>query len=711
MSIEFSVTRSAPRDSKAIGIGVFTEGAVGRALGIDRAGLTALGFDGKPGQACVIAGGNGATRVALGLGTKGETTVADVRKASGAFVRVAGRLGSLATGIVETAGVDPKAGAQAAVEGASLGSYSFAKFKSDAPKKSVESFTLVTPESAVKSTQAGVDRGTAIAQAVAMARDLINTPGGSLNARDIAEVALQVAKESGLEVEVMDEAAMEKAGMGGMLGVNKGSDEPPRLIKMTYSPRNPTGSVALVGKGITFDSGGLSLKSGEGMMSMKIDMSGAAAVLATMSALKATKPKVKVVAFLCCTDNMPSGTALKPGDVITIRNGKTVEVLNTDAEGRLVLADGLSLAVEENVDAIVDLATLTGAVVAALGNRIAGVMGNDDDWMSQVRSAAARADENVWPLPLPTEYRRFLDSPVADMKNIGGTSVLGSGGGGGGALDRGPVPEGVRRRHALGAHRPRGPRDGRRRRQLREPRRHGIRRAHPRRAARPLLQALKAGARPNLSRRGRVAPLTRQVRLGVDRVRRPGRTSVDRQRRGRPTDDRQAASGVNVRLACSRAAHWAAAWQTSGAKRHRPSWACTASVLSPSCTRVSARCRARRAAASGVSRAGSGHVEWSACSRVGSRSSWRAFSGGSRRLTASCAPFGCARPNWQARTSVRANGELRLPSPPWPPMPSARAVSIRSSVKPSGDRSSPAASRRMSHVVLGPITPSQKSST
>jgi leucyl aminopeptidase len=173
------------------------------------------------------------------------------------------------------------------------------------------------------------------------------------------------------------------------------------------------------------------------MMSMKIDMSGAAAVLATMSVLKMTRPRVKVVGFLCCTDNMPSGTALKPGDVITIRNGKTVEVLNTDAEGRLVLADGLSLAVEENVDAIVDLATLTGAVVGALGNRIAGVMGNDDDWMAQVRDAAARADENVWPLPLPTEYRRFLDSPVADMKNIGGTSVLGSGGGGGGALTAG----------------------------------------------------------------------------------------------------------------------------------------------------------------------------------------------------------------------------------------------------------------------------------
>ena len=253
----------------------------------------------------------------------------------------------------------------------------------------------------------------------------------------MAELATEVAKDNGLSIEVMDEHAMEQAGLGGMLGVTRGSDEPPRLIKLTYTPRNPTGSVALVGKGIMFDSGGLSLKSGEGMMAMKIDMSGAAAVLATMTALKATKPRVKVIGFLCCTDNMPSGTALKPGDVITIRNGKTVEVLNTDAEGRLVLADGLSLAVEEEVDAIVDLATLTGAVVGALGNRIAGVMGNDDSLMDQVRDAASRADELVWQLPLPSEYRKFLDSPVADMKNIGGTSVLGSGGGGGGALTAG----------------------------------------------------------------------------------------------------------------------------------------------------------------------------------------------------------------------------------------------------------------------------------
>ena len=437
MSIAFSVTRSAPSDARAIGIGVFTEGAVARTLGIDRAGLGALGFEGKPGQVCVIAGGTGPTRVALGLGKKGETTLADLRKAAGAFVRAAGRLGSLATGIVEAAGVVAKGGAQAVVEGATLGSYSFGRFKSEAPKPSVETFALTAPEAAAKATQAGVDRGVAIGEAVAMARDLVNTPGGSLNARDMADLASKIADEHGLGLEIMDAEAMEREGLGGMLGVNRGSIEPPRLIKLTYTPRNPVGSIALVGKGIMFDSGGLSLKSGEGMMSMKIDMSGAAAVLATMTVLKATKPKAKVVGFLCCTDNMPSGTALKPGDVITIRNGKTVEVLNTDAEGRLVLADGLSLAVEEKVDAIIDLATLTGAVVAALGNRIAGVMGNDDDLLGQVRGAAARADELVWPLPLPVEYRRLLDSPVADLKNIGGTPVLGSGGGGGGALTAG----------------------------------------------------------------------------------------------------------------------------------------------------------------------------------------------------------------------------------------------------------------------------------
>ena len=282
MSIDFSVTRTVPRDAKAVGIGVFTEGAVGRALGIDRRRVECSGLRGQAGSGVRPRGRHRSD--ARRARSRREGRDDSVRRAQvrGCVRARVGRLGSLATGIVETAGVDPKSGAQAVVEGATLGAYSFGRFKSEAPKKGMQSFTLIAPESAAKATQAGVDRGDAIAQAVAMARDLVNTPGGSLNARDMADLASKIAAEQGLTVEILDEDDMERDGLGGMLGVNRGSTEPPRLIKLTYTPRNPVGSVALVGKGIMFDSGGLSLKSGEGMMSMKIDMSGAAAVLATM---------------------------------------------------------------------------------------------------------------------------------------------------------------------------------------------------------------------------------------------------------------------------------------------------------------------------------------------------------------------------------------------------------------------------------------------
>jgi leucyl aminopeptidase len=212
-------------------------------------------------------------------------------------------------------------------------------------------------------------------------------------------------------------------GCGGMVGVNRGSVEPPRLVKLTYTPRNPAGHLAMVGKGIMFDSGGLSLKTTDGMGSMKMDMSGAAAVLSAMSALKALKCKSKVTAYLMCTDNMPSGSAVKMGDVLTFRNGKTSEINNTDAEGRLVLADGLSLAVEEAPDAVVDIATLTGAQVVALGNRVAAVIGNDQAFIDRVRAASASTDEQVWQLPLEKAYRKQLDSLVADMKNSGGANA------------------------------------------------------------------------------------------------------------------------------------------------------------------------------------------------------------------------------------------------------------------------------------------------
>jgi leucyl aminopeptidase len=253
-----------------------------------------------------------------------------------------------------------------------------------------------------------------------MARDLVNEPAGDLTPQRMAEVAADIAEREGLTLTVLDETAIAAAGLGGLLGVAAGSTQPPRLIELVYEPPNPRGTVALVGKGITFDSGGLSIKTAEGMETMKTDMSGAAAVLAAMSTLPAVDPGVKVIGIVPATENMPGGSATKPGDVLKIRNGKTVEVLNTDAEGRLVLADGLSLAVEAGVDAILDLATLTGACVVALGRRIAGLMGNNDGWTAQVRQAADKAGEPVWPLPLPDDYRKSLDSEVADLKNIGG---------------------------------------------------------------------------------------------------------------------------------------------------------------------------------------------------------------------------------------------------------------------------------------------------
>jgi leucyl aminopeptidase len=224
-----------------------------------------------------------------------------------------------------------------------------------------------------------------------------------------------------LGVEVFNKDQLAAMGCGGMIGVNQGSAEPPRVVRLTWSPRNPTGHLVLVGKGIVYDSGGLSLKPSDGMHAkMKMDMSGAAAVLGAMTALKALRCRAAVTGYLMCTDNMPSGSSMKLGDVLTFRNGKTAEILNTDAEGRLVLADGLSLGVEAGPDAIVDIATLTGAALGALGNKIAAVFGNDQPFVDQVRAAAARSDESLWQMPLAREYRKLLDSQVADMKNVGG---------------------------------------------------------------------------------------------------------------------------------------------------------------------------------------------------------------------------------------------------------------------------------------------------
>jgi leucyl aminopeptidase len=421
VSLALDIVRIAPRTANAIGVPVAAEGAVPRSLGMNRAALAANGFEGKPGQTLVLPSATGATLVAVGIGKVGELSAAVLRNAAAAFARAAGKHASLATSLADVDGVDARSAAQAVVEGVVLANYRYVGLKNDKTGSPAESLALIVGPTRAAAAQHGAERGAVIAQAACVARELANTPPGYLTARMMAEKATEVAAASGLSVEVFNRDQLVAMGCGGIVGVNAGSVEPPRMVRLSYSPKNPTGHVVLVGKGVMYDSGGISLKPSDASHAvMKMDMSGAAAVLMTLSTLKALKCKAAVTGYLMCTDNMPSGSALKLGDVLTMRNGKTVEIHNTDAEGRLILADGLSLAAEAKPDAIVDIATLTGAVIAALGEKMAGVLGNNQAWVDQVRAAGARVDEPTWQLPLAREYRKLLDSNVADMRNIGG---------------------------------------------------------------------------------------------------------------------------------------------------------------------------------------------------------------------------------------------------------------------------------------------------
>ena len=423
MALTFALSSEVPADVTMLGVPVFAGRVVPPGAGVELDGRWLAGrrFEGKLGETVVVPADDGSTIVAVGMGDPAGLTAEGMRRAAAALVRAAGQDATVATTLLAAA---PEAELQVATassalaEGAALASYRFDRYKGDPRPFRLERLVVV---GSGRGLRPALDRGARVAAAVALARDLVNEPAGTMTPSRLAEVAAEVASEGRLALTVWDEAAIAREGLGGLRGVAQGSDEPPRLIRLEHTPEGATerARVALVGKGITFDSGGLSIKTAEGMETMKTDMSGAAAVLATMSAVTELVPDVGVVGIVPASENMPGGRATKPGDVLRIRNGTTVEVLNTDAEGRLVLADGLSLAVEAGVDAIVDLATLTGACKIALGPKIAGLMGNDAGWVEQVRTAAERAGESVWPLPLPEEYRRSIDSDVADLKNIG----------------------------------------------------------------------------------------------------------------------------------------------------------------------------------------------------------------------------------------------------------------------------------------------------
>ena len=427
MPVPVSLAAEVPPDVEVLGVPVAKGPGgpelVGAGSGVDVAELAARRFEGKVGETVVLPGPGGTTVVAVGVGDVAEVGLDALRRAAAALVRSAWKRSSAATTLLDATppGVGRGAAAQALAEGAGLASYRFTRYKSDPDPCRLDRLVLVAgPDDDVA---AALARSEVVVRAVCLARDLVNEPAGSLTPTDLADRAAEVAARAGLGFEVIDEVGAEALGLGGLLGVARGSNEPPRLIKLTYDPPGAQRKVALVGKGITFDSGGLSIKTADGMMTMKTDMSGGAAVIAAMSALPAIGAPVKVTGFVPATENMPGGRAIKPGDVLTTRNGTTVEVLNTDAEGRLVLADGLALAVEEEPDAIIDLATLTGACIVALGPKIAGLMGNDDELVERVRSAAERAGEPAWPLPLPKDYRKQIDSEVADLKNIGGRNA------------------------------------------------------------------------------------------------------------------------------------------------------------------------------------------------------------------------------------------------------------------------------------------------
>ncbi|GGB92878.1 leucyl aminopeptidase [Cellulomonas carbonis] len=305
----------------------------------------------------------------------------------------------------------------AVCEGALLGSYAFTRYRKVEQTPAAE-LVVATPLARDGAAKKAAARAAVVAEAVHGVRDLVNAAPVDLFPAAFADAARTAAKGTRVKVSVLDEKALAAGGYGGILAVGQGSSRPPRVVKLTYSPLRAQRSVALVGKGITFDSGGLSLKPAKGMEAMKSDMAGAAAVLHTVLAAAALELPVRVTGWLCLAENMPSGTAQRPSDVITQKNGTTVEVLNTDAEGRLVLADGLVAACEEKPDVVVDVATLTGAQVVALGTRVSAVMGTDDA-RDAVVAAARDAGEQFWPMPLPEELRASLKSSVADLANIG----------------------------------------------------------------------------------------------------------------------------------------------------------------------------------------------------------------------------------------------------------------------------------------------------
>lgn len=432
--VAVTVTSETPNSgARAVFVTTADNVAVGVPKSLDAPTLASAGFTGKKGQTFTVA--DTPLTVLVGTGT-GIETVADLRDAVASFTRAAKETAQLSVNLSAVpkfgkkgSKFTPAEAAQSATEGAILARYSYTALKTDPKTVPLEELVLVLEDAhagLADQVERGVTRGLILARTASLSRDLINTPPRHLSAAKFADTIAMLAPEYGIDAQIFDRDQLIALGCGGLLGVNAGSVEEPRMVKLRFTPsgfNDDTPHLALVGKGIMYDSGGISLKPSNAMhAAMKMDMSGAAAVFSAMTSLAELGAGTAVTAWLMCTDNMPSGSATKLGDVLTIRGGTTVEVKNTDAEGRLVLADGLVLATEEErkPDAIVDIATLTGAAMMALGTRNAAMIANNDDVAQQLQTAAEITDETVWRMPLDHRYRDQLKSDIADLSNIGG---------------------------------------------------------------------------------------------------------------------------------------------------------------------------------------------------------------------------------------------------------------------------------------------------
>ncbi|MBI4552849.1 MAG: leucyl aminopeptidase [Candidatus Latescibacteria bacterium] len=440
MTVEAKLGRVGADAADAVIVGLFEGERLpdGRATAMENAlkGLLSdvldIGdFKGKKGDTLLLypRGAAPPKRVLLvGLGPRERFTLDIARQAAGKAGRALLDLG--VTRLMTTVhglgitGLSPDACAQATVEGTLLGTYRFSEFKTDNGQngKRLDRLTVVySHRGRARAIQAGVETGRIVADSTLLARDLSNAPGNALTPRGLADAASKMAKRAHLACQVFGKKEIEKIGMGALLAVNRGSEEPPRFIVLEHGqPSGKQGTIVFVGKGITFDSGGISIKPGDRMEEMKHDMSGAAAVVGAMQAIGALNLPAHVVGLIPATENLPDGRAYKPGDIIPTLAGKTIEVINTDAEGRVVLADALAYAARYKPAAVIDLATLTGACVVALGHHATGIMGNDEVVMARVQRAGNATGERVWPLPLWDEYHEQIKSEVADVKNTGG---------------------------------------------------------------------------------------------------------------------------------------------------------------------------------------------------------------------------------------------------------------------------------------------------